>query len=140
MGRYIVSFKTIVDFFISIHHYSTYSEEKKAVLWKRAQKLVRECNKNMGTYITRDDLLYCRVKALTTERFNLWLNLRKQLINRFVGTEYETLIIEKFVKKSSYVNTSMKTHQSVSNYYVKIDRIYQYAITIAYHDDLIDID
>ena len=140
MGRYIVSFKTIVNFFITIQNYNTYSSDKKNFLWKRAQKIVHECNKNMGTIIAKSDLLYCKIKELTVERFEIWVGLRKRLINRFMGTEYETLIIEKFVKKKSYVNTSMKTYQSISNYYIKIERIYQYAITLAYHDDLIDIE
>ena len=85
-------------------------------------------------------MLYCRINELTEERFNLWLDLHKKLSKRFMGTEYEMLIIEKFLKKKSYISTSIETYQSFSNYYIKLERLYQYALTLAYHDNLIGID
>ena len=140
MGRHIVSFKTIVDFFISIHNYDTYSQGKRKVLWEQAVKLVDECNSNVDKYIKKDDVLYCRIKKLTIERFDRWITLRSRIIKRFKETEYEFLIVEKFVKNSSYKITSIKSYQSFSNYYIKIERIYQYAITLAYRDDLIEVE
>lgn len=140
MSRYIVSFKTVVNFFISIRNYHTYTESKQEKLRAQAAKLVCACNNNMDVYIKRDNMLYCRINELTEERFNLWLDLHKKLSKRFMGTEYEMLIIEKFLKKKSYISTSIETYQSFSNYYIKLERLYQYALTLAYHDNLIGID
>ena len=140
MIRYIVSFKTVVNFFISIRKYHTYTESKQEKLRTQAAKLVCACNNNMDVYIKRDNMLYCRINELTAERFNLWLDLHKKLSKRFTGTEYETLSIEKFLKRKSYISTSMETYQSFSNYYIKLERLYQYALMLAYHDNLIGID
>ena len=139
MGKYIISFKSVVEFFSSIKNYEQLTIPKREKVWKMAENIVAKCN-NMGTCITREEFTYCKIKKLTKQRFETWRIINQKILERFKGTEYESVIMSKFIKKKSYLETSRDTYCSISNYYHKVEKIYHYIFMIAYHDDLIEIE
>ena len=140
VGKYVISFKSIVEFFSKIKNYERYSAQKQEKIRKTAERIINQCNQNMGTYITKADFMYCKIKELTKQRFDIWRTLSRKALERFKGTEYEEIISAKFMKGESYITTSRETHRSISNYYHKMEKIYHYIFMIAYHEELIEVE
>ncbi len=138
MIKNVVNFKFLVDFFIFVGISDKRKERDRKKNFLKANEIINLYNSYSGNTL-KQNLYTCKVKELTLKRFMIWQSYYKILKIRFGGTEYEKIIREKYEKKKNYIENSLNTYQSISSYYSKLDNIYQYIYTLAYHDDLIEI-
>ena len=132
MNYSVIDFKSIVDFFCTFQPTSENLKKQRHV----AEKLICKYNSRNPK---KHDIYTCKINELTNEWFKNWQSLKYLAKERFLGTVYEEIFIERFEQKNSYLYTSMGTHQSSSNYYIKLNYIYTYIFALAAQKGLITV-